>query len=107
MEFLVNLCMKIGRGALRIPGLAYVAFARVWSFDGFARRGLTSLSKFLQCRGHLCHIHRFEYETRLGELHEEFMRPQGISPNEGIELHKDQIKEQEMKNLGMGRQSAR
>ena len=30
------------------------------------------------------------------------MRPQGISPNEEIELHKDHLEEQKMKNLGRG-----
>ena len=67
---------------IRLPGPAYVAFARVKSPDGFARRGLPSLSKFLQRRENTHHKRRVEYEVRMGDLREEFMRFHGISPNE-------------------------
>ena len=85
---LVNLCTKGGMIPLRLPGLAYVASTRVKSFDGFARRGLPIMSKFLQFREHTHHKNRVEYEIGMGELHEKFTRSQGISPEEEeLELH--------------------
>ena len=82
-EVLVNLCTKSGMGphAPRLPGLAYVAIARVRPFAGSARRGLPSLTKFLQHREHSRHKSRVEYEVQMGELREKFTRPRGISPN--------------------------
>ena len=79
-----------------------MAFARVRSFDVFARRGLPSLPKFLKFRERPHHKHRVEYDVRMGELREEFMRTHGISPNEEIELHKAHIKEKKMDNFGRG-----